>query len=811
LRKPIALILATLLIVAMFAACGGDTVTSPDPSAPATSNAPVSSAPLETPNPAWTLVASNGEMNGKFSPFTGESAYDMAVSDLVMGPSLVSYDRVGELVFNGIDGETREYNGNAYTYTGLADGSVTYDEAADVTTYHLKLREDVTFSDGQPLTIDDVIFTYYAFLDPSYTGSSTLYSVQIQGLEDYRTGFSTAYNKVVDAIWAAGPTGATSGADYTAEQFNLFWTAFTTDTQGIVDYVFDNYAETYAEGQIGHTVAELEANDGLKVALGMVMWGFGGVDDAGVLAGGVDDSKTWDLTATFPTIEDYVYQIAAAYGSYEEAGGVEFSDSGNSYPDVKTDITKAILANPSSIQRAATNVSGIHRLGDYELEVLVDGYNASAVYNVFGIQPAPLHYYGDTSKYDYANDQFGFDYADTAFMKEKEPTPLGAGPYKFVKYENKIVYFEANETYWKGVPKIKNVQYKGTDDADKIPGITTGTLDIADPSVNLERVDQIKGFNSNGELNGDVLDYLAVNNLGYGYVGLNAKTVSIGGERSSEASKNLRKGLATILAVYRDVTVDSFYGDTASVINYPISLTSWAAPQRTDPGYKVAYSTDVDGNEIYTSDMDLDARAAAAAQAALGFLEKAGYTVADGKVTAAPDGGRTSFEALIPGQGQGDHPSFLLLTSASALFATIGIDLQVNDLSNSTVLWDALDAETADIWCAAWGATLDPDIYQLYHSDGLVGSGTGANHYGIDDPDLDEYIVESRSSTDNNYRKEVFLEAFNVILDHGVEVPVYQRENCFVFSSQRIKLDTLPGDMTTYWLWSQEVENIELQ
>ena len=59
----------------------------------------------------------------------------------------------------------------------------------------------------------------------------------------------------------------------------------------------------------------------------------------------------------------------------------------------------------------------------------------------------------------------------------------------------------------------------------------------------------------------------------------------------------------TVVAAYRDEGIDSYYGDTATVINYPISNTSWAAPSVTDDGYKVAYSTDVDGNDIYTSDM----------------------------------------------------------------------------------------------------------------------------------------------------------------------------------------------------------------
>ena len=70
-----------------------------------------------------------------------------------------------------------------------------------------------------------------------------------------------------------------------------------------------------------------------------------------------------------------------------------------------------------------------------------------------------------------------------------------------------------------------------------------------------------------------------MDNLGYGYIGMSANTMNVGGEPASEASKDLRKAFATVLAVYRDVAIDSYYGERASVINYPISNTSWAAPQ----------------------------------------------------------------------------------------------------------------------------------------------------------------------------------------------------------------------------------------
>ena len=50
----------------------------------------------------------------------------------------------------------------------------------------------------------------------------------------------------------------------------------------------------------------------------------------------------------------------------------------------------------------------------------------------------------------------------------------------------------------------------------------------------------------------------------------------------------------------------------------------------------------------------------AALQAALffAFFEAAGYTVTDGKVTAAPAGASMEYEVMIPADGKGNHPTF---------------------------------------------------------------------------------------------------------------------------------------------------------
>ena len=417
---------------------------------------------------------------------------------------------------------------------------------------------------------------------------------------------------------------------------------------------------------------------------------------------------------------------------------------------------------------------------------------------------APLHYYGDTALYDYDNNSFGFPKGDLSSVRSKTSAPLGGGMFTFSKYSDGVVYLDANPSYYDGAPKVAHVNMKETQEADKITGVQAGTIDISDPSYSLEVADQIADINGAEGEDGPVITTRLKDYRGYGYIALSAKNVNVGGDPSSQASKDLRKAIMTVIAAYRDEGIDSYYGDTATVINYPISNTSWAAPSVTDDGYQIAYSTDVDGNEIYTSDMKSEDKYAAALQAALGYFEAAGYTVANGQITAAPAGAKMEYQINIGASGNGDHPSFQTLTNAAAALKTIGFTLTVNDMANASDLFASYQSGAAEGWVAAWQSTNDPDMYQLYHSQGAT------NYYAINDTDLDELIMAARATTDQEVRKTMYKEAMEIILDWGVELPVYQRSEATIFSTERVNIDTIAKDQTPYWTYKSELNNLEL-
>ena len=722
-------------------------------------------------NTDGSLVFAQDEFSSKFSPFFAETVPDQDVVNFVTAP-LLTIDRSGAIIYKGIEGETKEYNGKEYTYKGISDLAVT--ENADGTVYYdFTIKDGVKFSDGKPLTADDVIFSMYVYADPTYDGAASFYSVPIQGMEEYRKGMEPLFKLIL----AAGEDNK-DFSKWTEEQQTKFWADYKKASEAFVKEIEDSLISSGSNKE-GDSVAAFAAN-----------YGYEGLKE---------DATAMDFfNAMVAKYDGSVKDMSSA-----ESAGTPFTELMESYKDYAVGVETG---------NSAPNISGIQKTGDNTVRVITTKVDAQAIYQL-AMAISPLHYYGDPAQYDYANNKFGFPKGDLSSVRAKTTQPLGAGAYVFEKYENGVVSMKANENYFLGAPKTKSLKVNYVAQPDRVNAVLTGTADVTNPSYTNEIADAIKKANSNGEISGDKIYTSAVDALGYGYIGINAHNVSVNNEPGSEASKNLRRAFATIFSVYRDLAVSSYYGDRASVINYPITNTSWAAPQPTDDGYQIAFSKDAKGEPIYTSGMSDEDKYAAAKKAALGFLEAAGYTVADGKITAAPAGAKMEYEVIIPGSGTGDHPSFMILTEAQKAFAEIGMKLTINDISNSADLWNKLQAKQAEMWCAAWQATPDPDMFQIYYSDIANGGANpgGSNYqYQIEDADLDAMILQARESTDQEYRKTMYKACLDKIIDWSCEVPIYQRKEVTIFSAQRVQVDTITPDISPFYKWYAEVENLQL-
>lgn len=121
------------------------------------------------------FVVMTEQLDGLFNPFFSTSAAD---------GTIVAMTQIGMLSSKYVNGEVEVAYGDNEAVV-VKDYDVV--ENGDTTVYTFVLKNGIKFSDGHPLTMEDVLFNYYVYLDPVYTGSSTLYSTDIVGLSEYRT------------------------------------------------------------------------------------------------------------------------------------------------------------------------------------------------------------------------------------------------------------------------------------------------------------------------------------------------------------------------------------------------------------------------------------------------------------------------------------------------------------------------------------------------------------------------------------------------------------------------------------------------
>lgn len=125
--------------------------------------------------PSGTLVVGITEASGNFNPAYYSSAYDAYVVNMVF-QGLIQRDFDGE--WEGVVADSWEYSNDDKTIT-------------------FKLKDDIVFSDGEPLTADDIVFTYKVIADPSYTGRYGSYVKDLKGYEAYAAGETEEFEGVV--------------------------------------------------------------------------------------------------------------------------------------------------------------------------------------------------------------------------------------------------------------------------------------------------------------------------------------------------------------------------------------------------------------------------------------------------------------------------------------------------------------------------------------------------------------------------------------------------------------------------------------
>ncbi len=131
------------------------------------------------------------------------------------------------------------------------------------------------------------------------------------------------------------------------------------------------------------------------------------------------------------------------------------------------------------------------------------------------------------------------------------------------------------------------------------------------------------------------------------------------------------------------------------------------------------------------------------------LLDEAGWRDADGDGIREKSGRKLAFTILQVA----NHPTQQkMLPLLKESFAAAGIDMQIQ-----TVEWSVyvrkLDERAFDACTLGWSGSFDPDLYQIWHSSQI--EGTGSNFIGYRNAEVDRLIEEMRVTFDLPKRIEI--------------------------------------------------------
>jgi len=568
--------------------------------------------------------------------------------------------------------------------------------------------------------------------------------------------------------------------------------------QEIIDYVNLNYASYIPSYFAPYTAEQVSADPDMQAAFGMVMWGFGELDEAGKFTDSMGNA--YDLSKDTVDAKIYWTNIVDAYGYDLSDAGINYEKAGDL--SIQDYVQQAYITSEGKVAGGVKNISGItsgKMVCDDGVEreyvkVVIDGVDPTAIFKL-GIAVAPMHYY--TDGYTGSLNEYGVALETKEFMdflKTKNTKPVGAGPYVFTEYKDNVVTYTANDKFLLGSPKIKTFRYQEITLGAELDAVLTGTVHYSDPSASMTIINDVTGKQ------GDYakLDYILVDNDGYGYIGIQGQAIP---------EFEVRKALAHAFNV--QLSVDDYYGELASVNYRTMTKILWAYPD--DPDNLFPY----DGTGEKSKALFLEA----------GYVYDSANNVMKYPEGHEKAGTQVTFKFTLPSEVK-DHPAGSIFVDAQEVLAKIGVKVDIEADQNLLNKLSTAYESGIQVWAAAWGSGgVDPDMFQIWHSDPAVNQGTSAARSGLyylfengSDKEkamlveLNELIIAGRSTLDTEERKAIYKRALELSTGLAVEVPTYQRKNMYVYNSNVIKSSTLfkGEDVTPFQDPLNYIWNVEL-
>lgn len=833
-------------------------------------------------NQAFVIMTDN--LDGLFNPFYSTSASD---------GTIVSMTQIGMLT-SGID-----QNGNAVVAFGPNEAVVTLDYASSydsteqsenpdktgVTTYTFVIKNGLKFSDGEALTIEDVLFNMYVYLDPVYTGSSTMYSTDILGLSQYRTqqnlsgGASgdewltnaardRAMNRIKELINVFEQTAKTPSGGYSTTEAKMrealakwslsegYKQAVSNDPSSVtVNQLIADYEKTlelfkkelesdYESAKEAYTEEPYKSHNFDEITSFMYMEGyvtvkFGDKDGKPNADKNVITEVHRDYPDNIKTKADavkYVYDskinselhiILSAWATAQElqtqymAKAKEVilkentADGEMTFPNISGIVSLGHTTSVDSVEVNGNTYKVAHEhnedgtpknAGEYDvLQIKINGIDPKAVWN-FSFAVAPQHYYGEGYTVDIKNNSFGVAYGSFDFMTDtiqsqrNVTVPMGAGAYMATNNRNAdevtgTEFFNSNVVYFKSNPhfeasmeaslpadstvdfhvNIDKVRYQIVPANDALTMLQSGTVHYVTPQLTKNNADILDSIKSKG------YEQIAVDQLGYGYIGINAGEIP-----------NIYLRRAIMAAMDTSLALQYYKPGTAAQIFWSMSTVSWAYP-KDDNGNNKQTNGHTYPYINFTEKKALENIRSLMAQA---YNHTMSYTDADLKVTFT-----------IAGSDLTDHPTYQVFQTAAKLLNECGWDVEV--IADTQAL-TKLSTGSLAVWAAAWGSTVDPDMYQVYHKNSNASSvkAWGYNHILANEGsywmemdilnNMSEIIDDARETDDQAQRTALYEKAMGYVLDLAIELPVYQRKQLYAYNANIVDSSSFPEEINPY-------------
>lgn len=815
------------------------------------------------------LVFSSQAVDKVFNPFFSTTGPDSNVVGMTQ-IGMIGNDSKGNPVY----GDSESVVTKDLEIATEADGSYT--------TYKFVLKNNVRFSNGSYLTIKDVLFNLYVYLDPVYTGSSTIYSTEIVGLQEYRTqeededeqeSFKDQFNVKAQTRISALKAAATEilkdktldengfleklteyqnshGDSYKniVNDYKQTKKLFTEELESDYSNSVDSWADTVFKDENGklYKGAGDEANNigqafttDVEVFLyneGYLTWNKKEAKFETTLS--VNDPQEFKNTDVwtkekaiqeilFDKIPDDINEILTYWATASEVFNYlsnlemeEYYKDGSSkkFDNISgikfANRTESITVNGKVYDVPEYDDTGKVVNGNEVLTIKIKKIDPKAIWN-FSFAVAPMYYYSDEEHikaFDYEKN-FGVEYGSVEFMNnvvknsDRIGVPVGAGAYAASKssggisnitagefYNLGVIYFERNPYYVMGTPTIKKVRFSVVAENQMIDTLDAGDIDFIEPNASPDNIAELAKKVNNG------ISYKKIETSGYGYIGINAKYVQDIEVRQAimhaidiQECVNYYKGDAQ--PIYRSMSRSSWAYPDGAVSYYPYvgsaipssaslkKVSSFYADYVKNAGYKEGYVMKEDEQIAFIKEL----------------VESANYKLnANGIYQKGDKILRYTF--TIAGQ-ETDHPAYAALLHAKEILNKAGFEIEVK--TDAQALKKLNDGKLT-VWAAAWGSTIDPDMYQVYHKesratsvknwgyDAIIANNGGEYNEEVEILDrLSELIEKARELNDKDDRKPIYAQALDEVMKLAIELPTYQRNDLYAYNSNKIDVSSL--------------------